>query len=259
MIETMVFHGWNLKPYSFWWFNYGGLMVESLISLMFIHDGMGWVIHSSFFHDGMGFRIGGEKCKKRCFFLRKIIHSWFGLGLWNTNGWALISHPKTSQNILGPWCEMVWRDGRMKIFSYWTNPCRDGVGTCKHYKWNRLNWRCYYLPLNRLNLWYTMIFVELKIELWYDKWSKISIISIIMTMITLLNYVLLYMYDGPLCTIWTFACRKDFIEIIPLSGESLLVNLYTKKKEMEFKKFKKKWIHIFFFFEFKKFKKKVNT
>ena len=36
-----------------------------------------------------------------------------------------------------------------------------------------------------------MIFVELKIELWYDKWSKIRIISIIMTMITLLNYVLL--------------------------------------------------------------------
>ena len=53
-------------------------------------------------------------------------------------------------------------------------------------------------------------------------------------------HIYIYMYDGPLCTIWTFACRKDFIEIIPLSGESLQVNLYTKKKEMEFKKFKKK-------------------
>ena len=153
MIETRGFHGWN---HSFWWFNYGG-----------------WDMQKTMVFCGRSSIVG------------------FDLGLWNTNGWGLISHPKTSQNIPKHPGSLVWRDGRMKIFFNRTNPCRDGgwdMQTPK--KWNRLTWRCYYLPLKRLNLWYTMIFVELRIEL-YDKWSKISIISIIMTMITLLNYVLL--------------------------------------------------------------------
>ena len=154
MVETC----WN---HSFWWFNYGG-----------------W-----------------EMQKNDVFFCGRSSIVGFNLGLWNTNGWGLIrhpktsqnipKHPKTSQNILGPWCDgMVgWRFSSTEPIHVET-----GVGTCKHYKWNRLNWRCYYLPFNRLNLWYTMIFVELRIELWYNKWSKIRII---MTMITLLNYVLL--------------------------------------------------------------------
>ena len=123
MIETMVFHGWNLKPYSFWWFNYGGWWLSHLYHLCLSMTGWdGSSIHR-FFHDGMGFRIGGWEMQKTMFFLRKIIHSWVWFGVMK-HEW--MGFDKPSQNILGPWCEMVWRDGRMKIFSNRTNPCRDG-------------------------------------------------------------------------------------------------------------------------------------
>ena len=127
MIETMVFHGWN---HSFWWFNYGGWWLSHLYNLCLSMTGWdGSSIHR-FFHDGMGFRIGGWEMQKTMVFCGRSSIVGFDLGLWNTNGWALISHPKTTQNILGPWCDgMVgWR------FSS-TEPihAETGVGTCKHY------------------------------------------------------------------------------------------------------------------------------
>ena len=133
------FFGWDGDDW--WWLKLWFFMVETIVFYDSTMGVDGWVTYITYVYpwrDGMGhpfivfsmmgwdFGLGVEKCQKRCFFCGRSSIVGFGLGLWNTNGWALISHPKTSQNILGPWCEMVWRDGRMKIFSNRTNPCRDG-------------------------------------------------------------------------------------------------------------------------------------
>ena len=105
MIETMVFHGWNLKPYSFWWFNYGGWWLSHLYHLCLSMTGWdGSSIHR-FFHDGMGFRIGGWEMQKRCFFLRKIIHSWVSFGVMK-HEW--MGFDKPSQNIPKHPGSLVW-------------------------------------------------------------------------------------------------------------------------------------------------------